>query len=58
MIINMQRYTFLHELYNKHHTFFTRTYLLLYHKNTSPCSALPSKGENKLKEIEVYILIF
>lgn len=80
MIINMQRYTFLHELYNKHHTFLHELYSKLYtflhelysehhtflHDRTSyyiikklpPCSALPSKGENKLGEIEGDILIY
>ena len=30
MIIDMQRYTFLHELYNKHHTFLHELYSKLY----------------------------
>ena len=91
MIIDMQRYTFLHELYSEHHTFLHELYSKHYtflHELTSlhivggtvinsiwllawygsetvpptisykipPYLAKPSKEEDKLGEIEGYIL--
>ena len=53
MIINMQRYTFLHELYNKHHTFLHE----LYSEHHTFLHELYSEHYTFLHELTSYYII-